>query len=165
MPEGLRRFYGGGDLHYITCSCYQRRSFLGSSSRRDLFLKIFEEVRRKYQFQVIGYVAMPEHIHLLIGEPDERSVAVPMQVLKQRVSRQCLARGRSRSRKEADPPPFWYPRSYDFNVFSEKKIAEKLDYIHWNPVKRGLVASPEQWRWSSYRYYTLGEDGPVKIGG
>ena len=163
MPKGLRRWYGGGDLHYITCSCYQRRPFLGSASRRDLFLKIFEEVRRKYEFQVVGYVVMPEHIHLLIGEPDEGSVAVTMQVLKQRVSRQSLARGRSRFSEDAAPPSFWYPRSYDFNVFSEKKVAEKLDYIHWNPVKRGLVASPEQWRWSSYRYYALGEKGPVKI--
>jgi putative transposase len=127
-------------------------------------LKIFEEVRRKYEFQVVGYVVMPEHIHLLIGEPDEKSVAVTMQVLKQRVSRRSLARGRSRF-PEGTVPPFWYPRSYDFNVFSEKKIAEKLDYIHWNPVKRGLVASPEQWRWSSYRYYALGENGAVKIGG
>ena len=65
MPKGLRRFYGGGDLHFITCSCYQRKPFLGSASRRDLFLKIFEEVRQKYEFQVIGYVVMPEHIHLL----------------------------------------------------------------------------------------------------
>jgi putative transposase len=167
MPKGLRRWYGGGDLHYLTCSCYQRKPFLGSASRRDLFLKIFEEVRQKYEFQVIGYVVMPEHIHLLIGEPDERSVAVAVQVLKQRVSRQCLARGRSRLPQDdaPPPPPFWYPRSYDFNVFSQKKVAEKLDYIHWNPVKRGLVASPEQWRWSSYRYYALGEDGPVKIDG
>jgi len=165
MPKGLRRFYGGGDLHFITCSCYQRKPFLGSASRRDLFLKIFEEARQKYEFQVVGYVVMPEHIHLLIGEPDERSVAVAVQVLKQRVSRQCLARGRSRLPHDDAPPPFWYPRSYDFNVFSEKKIAEKLDYMHWNPVKRGLVASPEQWRWSSYRFYALGEQGPVRIGG
>jgi putative transposase len=164
MPKGLRRWYGGGDLHYITCSCYQRKPFLGASSRRDLFLKIFEQARQKYEFQVVGYVVMPEHIHLLIGEPDERSVAVVMQVLKQRVSQQCHARGRSRLVKDGDPLPFWYPRSYDFNVFSEKKIAEKLDYIHWNPVKRGLVESPEQWRWSSYRFYALGEKGPVKIG-
>src|SRR5438270_7156746 len=70
MPKGLRRFYGGGDLHFITCSCYQRKPFLGSASRRDLFLNIFEEVRQKYEFQVVGYVVMPEHIHLLIGEPD-----------------------------------------------------------------------------------------------
>jgi putative transposase len=165
MPKGLRRWYGGGDLHYITCSCYRRQPFLGSATRRDLFLKIFEEVRQKYEFQVVGYVVMPEHIHLLIGEPDERSVAVTMQVLKQRVARQCLARGRSRFVEDAAPPPFWYPRSYDFNVFTQKKVAEKLDYIHWNPVKRGLVDSPEKWRWSSYRYYALGEDGPLKIEG
>ena len=126
-------------------------------------MKIFEEVRRKYEFQVVGYVVMPEHIHLLVGEPDERSVAVAIQVLKQRVSHQCHARDRSRS-TEDNRLPFWYPRSYDFNVFSEKKIAEKLDYMHWNPVKRGLVESPEQWRWSSYRFYALGEEGPVKIG-
>ncbi len=163
MPKGLRRWYGGGDLHYITCSCYQREPFLGSALRRDLFLNIFEQVREKYEFQVLGYVVMPEHIHLLIGEPDERSIAVVMQVLKQRVSQQCLARRRSRLPKNGAAQPFWYPRSYDFNVFSEKKIAEKLDYMHWNPVKRGLVESPEQWRWSSYRFYALGEEGPVKI--
>ena len=125
-------------------------------------MKIFEEVRQKYEFQVVGYVVMPEHIHLLIGEPDDGSVAVVMQVLKQRVSHQYLSRARPLA-QDAVPPSFWLPRSYDFNVFSEKKLAEKLDYIHWNPVKRGLVASPEQWRWSSYRYYALGEEGPVKI--
>jgi len=163
MPKGLRRWFGGGDLHYITCSCYERRPFLGSPSRLDLFLKIFEQVRQKYEFHVVGYVVMPEHIHLLIGEPDDGSIAVIMQVLKQRVSHQCLSRARSRLAQDTAPPAFWLPRSYDFNVFSEKKIAEKLDYIHWNPVKRGLVASPEQWRWSSYRYYALGEKGPVKI--
>ncbi len=105
---------------------------------------------------------MPEHFHLLIGEPDDGSVAV-MQVLKQRVSRQCRARGRSRPPDDALPPVFWHPRSYDFNVFTKKKLIEKLDYIHWNPVKRGLVASPDQWRWSSDRYYSLEEEGPVKI--
>ncbi len=128
-------------------------------------MKIFEEVRQKYEFQVVGYVVMPEHVHLLIGEPDDRSVAVGMQGLKQRMGRQCLARARSRSPKDTVPPSFWRTRFYDFNVFSQKKIVEKLDYIHWNPVKRGLVASPEQWRWSSYRYYALGEDGAVKIEG
>jgi putative transposase len=130
MPKGLRRWYGGGDLHYITCSCYRRQPFLGSASRRDLFLKIFEEVRYRYEFQVVGYVVMPEHIHLLIGEPDDGSVAVVMQVLKQRVSRQCRSISRARLAKPA-PPAFWHTRSYDFNVFSPKKVAEKLDYIHW----------------------------------
>jgi putative transposase len=167
MPKRLRRWYGGGDYHFITCSCYHRQPFLGSAARRDLFLKIFEEVRQRYEFVVVGYVVMPEHFHILIGEPDDGNVGLAMQVLKQRVSTQCRAkqrgkRGTTNSDNET-PPAFWLPRSYDFNVFSGKKIAEKLDYMHRNPVTRGLVESPEQWRWSSYRYYALGEPGPVVI--
>jgi putative transposase len=48
-------------------------------------------------------------------------------------------------------------------VWSEKKRVEKLNYMHCNPVKRALVESPEQWRWSSYRHYFLGEAGPVQV--
>ena len=67
------RFYGAGDLHFITCSCYRRQPLLGTPRRRDLFLTVLEQVRRRYQFVVVGYVVMPEHIHLLIGEPDQRT--------------------------------------------------------------------------------------------
>jgi len=161
MPKGLERRYGHDDLHYITSSCYERKPFLDSPYRRDVFLRIFEDVRRKYDFWVVGYVVMPEHFHMLIGEPDDGNVSLAMQVLKQRVARKCLNRGRSK--QERDPPPFWYPRSYDFNIFTHKKMVEKLRYMHRNPVTRGLVEFPEQWRWSSYRYCLLGEEGPVKI--
>jgi hypothetical protein len=58
---------------------------------------------------------------------------------------------------------FWQARFYDFNVWTTKKRVEKLRYMHRNPVKRGLVESPEQWRWSSYRHYLLDEDGPVRV--
>ena len=163
MPKGLERRYGEDDLHYITCSCYQRRPFLGSPYRRDLFLQIFEQVRRRYEFSVVGYVVMPEPFHLLVGEPDDGNVSLAMQVLKQRVARKCLNRGRSKSGEKKNLLPFWHPRSYDFNVFTNKKVVEKLRYMHRNPVKRGLVEYPEQWRWSSYRYYLLGEEGPLKI--
>jgi putative transposase len=56
-------------------------------------------------------------------------------------------------------------RFYDFNVWTEKKRVEKLKYMHRNPVKRGLVSSPELWAWSSFRYYALREKGVVKIDG
>jgi putative transposase len=49
------------------------------------------------------------------------------------------------------------------NVWTERKRVEKLRYIHRNPVKRELVESQEQWRWSSFRWYGLGEAGPVRI--
>ena len=57
----------------------------------------------------------------------------------------------------------WQPRFYDFNVFTEKRVVEKLRYMHRNPVKRGLVSAPELWRWSSYRTYAFGERGPVNM--
>jgi len=169
VPKGLVRIYGQGDWHFITCSCYRRQPFLGSARRRDLFLKILEEVREKYSFMVAGYVVMPEHFHLLITEPKTGSPSLVMQVLKQRVSRKCRAR-RRRSKeqmslwKSGTGDAFWQSRFYDFNVGSARKHREKLRYMHRNPVTRGLVKSPELWAWSSFRHYWLGEKGPVKIG-
>jgi len=64
-PKGLRRRHGGGERHFITCSCYHRMQFLGSARRRDVFLKILEEVRGKFDSVVCGYVVMPEHFRLL----------------------------------------------------------------------------------------------------
>jgi putative transposase len=168
MPKGLRRFHASGQRHFITCSCYRRQQFLGSAHRRDVFLKILDEVRQQYDFVVWGYVVMPEHFHLLISEPAKRNVALVMQVLKQRVSRRCRRKKKSAAQmtlwKSLPLRAFWQRRYYDFNVFSEHKHVEKLRYMHRNPVKRGLVKSPELWRWSSFRAYWLGEEGPVKIG-
>jgi REP-associated tyrosine transposase len=84
VPTGLKRYYGEGYLHFITFSCYRRRALLGSSAHRHLFLKILEQVRRSYRLVVVGYVVMPEHVHLLIGEPERgkpsvvRGVAAPL---------------------------------------------------------------------------------------
>ncbi len=60
------------------------------------------------------------------------------------------------------PVPFWQKRYYDRNV-AGKEFTEKLKYIHRNPVRRGLVVSAEDWKWSSYRHYLTGEDCGVKI--
>ncbi|MFL6438461.1 MAG: transposase [Terriglobales bacterium] len=68
MPTRLRRSYGLRDLHFITCSCYRRQSLLATRHARDV--RIFEQVRRKYKCEVVGYVVMPEHFHVLIGEPE-----------------------------------------------------------------------------------------------
>ncbi len=168
MPKGLRRIWGGGDWHFITCSCYRRQQFLRSAGRRDLFLRILEEVRTKYDFIVAGYVVMPEHFHFLISEPKVGSPSLVLQVLKQRVSRRCRRKKKTTTQLlfwEIEPTPaFWQRRYYDFNVYTQRKHIEKLRYMHRNPVKRGLVTSPELWRWSSFRHYWFGEKGLVKIG-
>jgi len=167
MPTGLKRYYGDDHLHFLTCSCYHRQPWLGGAHGRDLFLRIFEEVRQRYRFVVVGYVVMPDHIHLLISEPERGTPSTVMQVVKQRYARHLLRKKRRKSEQgelwpEAEER-VWQRRFYDFNVWGERKRVEKLRYMHRNPVKRRLVLEPEQWEWSSYRSYALGEEGVVKI--
>ena len=170
VTQGLHRYYGGRDLHFITCSCYQRAPLLVTARRRDRFLAILEQTRRQYGFVVVGYVLMPEHFHLLISEPEKGTPSTVMQVLKQRFARRLLSQLR-RARQPGQlslweteavaAAHVWQRRFYDFNVWSERKRTEKLRYMHRNPVQRGLVDAPEQWRWSSY--YAYGEAGQVRI--
>ena len=169
MPWNLKRYYGAGDLHFITCSCNRRQPLLCTPRRRNLFLTVLEHVRRRYQFVVVGYVVMPEHFHLLISEPQDRTPSTVMQALKLGFARRVLAQAkRQRNPGQANlfdhaPQHIWQKRFYDFNVWTEQKRIEKLRYMHRNPVKRGLVSSPELWRWSSFRAYAIGEAGPVKV--
>jgi putative transposase len=171
VANRLHRYYGAGYSHFVTTSCYQRLPLLGSPRNRDLFLGVLEQVRRRYRFVVTGYVVMPEHVHLLIGEPERGNPSTVMQAIKQGFARRLLARLRQADRAQQaglwDGPVergrVWQPRFYDFVVFSERKRVEKLRYMHRNPVKRGLVLEPEQWVWSSYRRYAYGEAGRVVV--
>jgi len=97
---------------------------------------------------------MPEHVHLLMSEPEQAILSRALQGLKQSVSRRLALRAAE---------PFWQPRYYDFNVWSERKRIEKLRYLHRNPVERGLCAEPQEWLWSSFRHYKIGEAGTVEI--
>jgi len=145
-------------------------SLLRSACSRDRLLSVLEQTRQRYRFVVVGYVVMPEHIHLLLSEPEIGTPSTVMQVLKQRTARALLPK-----KKPCDPrqskllgegparTPFWQTRFHDFNVWTEKKRVEKLRYMHRNPVKRGLASEPEDWRWSSYRFYLLDEPGPVRV--
>ena len=171
MPQNLHRFHGGRDLHFLTFSCYRRQPFFNKADRCDLFLRMLERVRRRYRLVALGYVIMPEHVHLLVSGPQRGTLSTAIQALKLGFVRSLEADGavptsRKRSEKRGTPVTpnhFWQARFYDFNVWTEKKRIEKLRYIHRNPVTRGLVESPEQWPWSSFRWYLLGDQGPVKI--
>ena len=156
MPRGLERRYGFGHLHFITCSCYRRLPFLRSARARDCFVQVSGEVRAEFGFALVGYVVMPEHVHLLIGEPARATPSDVMRELKQAVAFALLPADGRHGHEPTQPRvhrSFWQPRFYDFNVWSRKKKNEKLNYRHMNPVKRGLVSSPKDWLWSSYRAY------------
>ena len=151
MPIGLKRYQNEADDHFITFSCYHRQPYLTTPDSRDLFERSLESTRERYNFELLGYVIMPEHVHLLLSEPETKPLATALQALKLSDS------------KLSTPRPFWQTRYYDFNVFTHNKRVEKLKYMHQNPVSRGLVPAPEDWRWSSYRHYLLNEPTKIQI--
>jgi putative transposase len=165
MPKNLKRCTGRKDLHFITFCCYQRRALLGSVRTRNLVIEILREVRAKYGFSLVVYVIMPEHVHLLISESPSASPAKVIQVFKQRVSRRMRGKERARTQQLSLRFPetatelrrFWQRRYYDFNVYSRKKLWEKLHYMHANPVEARLVRHPRDWPWSSWSFYATGE--------
>jgi REP-associated tyrosine transposase len=160
MPTGLKRYYGRGHLHFLTFSCYNRLPFLKTEFSKNLFVNELARVRTEYGFP-LEYVVMPEHVHLLAGEPKKGTVSTMMQMLKQRVSRKMRILREAELREEA--PAFWMERFYDFNVYNEKKIKEKLEYMHANPIARGLVERQKDWPWSSWNSAVKGEKGLIEI--
>jgi putative transposase len=171
MPRKLKRFHGKGDLPFITFSCYERRALLATARARHCFLKKLEEVRGRTGALVLGYVIMPDHVHLVVGKPVKGTLAELVQVLKQRVSRKMRGRKRRPAGQLCLRFPddagnlkrFWQRRYYDFNLYSAVKLREKLEYMHANPVKRKLVQHPKDWPWSSWLFSAKGEEGPVRI--
>ena len=156
----------------MTFSCYRQRPSLENAKARDRFVQILDEVRARHRFRVIGYVVMPEHVHLLLTEPAKGNLSKVLQVLKQKVSRALRRKAKNVAagqlllefaRRETGDNAFWQCRFYDFNIWNGKKVKEKLQYMHANPVKRGLVGHPKDWPWSSWTHYAKGEAGLLRI--
>jgi putative transposase len=106
MPWGLRRFHESGQTHFLTFSCYRREALFVAGSAKVVFEAALERVRKRHALRVYGYVVMPEHVHLLISEPERAMLAVALKSLKQGVSRRLIG--------EADH--FWQKRYYDLNI-------------------------------------------------
>ena len=75
MPRGLRRYHESGHSHFVTFSCYRRQPNFSSGEIYDLFTGCLERMRRRFDMCVYGYVVMPEHVHLLLSEPERDTLA------------------------------------------------------------------------------------------
>jgi REP-associated tyrosine transposase len=153
MPWRLTRFHHSGQSHFVTFCCYHRRRLFTTDASRRIFESALERVRHNFGLFVYGYVVMPEHVHLLLSEPQQDTLADALKSLKQGVSRRLIG----------DADHFWQKRYYDFNIRNYPQFVEKLRYVHRNPVKAGLCERAEDWEWSSFRYYATGCKGRVEI--
>jgi len=168
MPWGLKRFQNTKQSHFVTFCCYHRRPLLATEVSRQVFESALERIRRKFRLRLYGYVVMPEHVHLLVSEPEQQTLADALKSLKQGVSRRLISKqndigGPLKPAFGLSGDHFWQKRYYDFNVRNAAQFMEKLHYIHRNPVKAGLCERPEDWAWSSFRHYATGIEGRVEI--
>lgn len=172
--------YERGQLQFITTSTYRRHRLFTCQRFCWTFVETLRQLRGETGFLLIGWVLMPDHFHLLIRpEPAEATVRF-MQELKKRSAQQIIAalarnqdhpRSRTMLGRLRLPPTvhsdcnyrLWQRRYVPFNVFTDKKQMEKLDYMHSNPVAAKLVPSPDQWPWSSFRYYYLSDSSILSM--
>ncbi len=136
-------------------------------SKRLLSQSIGRAVGR-HGFRMVAFVFMPEHVHLIVhAHADEAKVHRLLYAIKRPYSfriKQYLAESHSpllrkltiRERPGKQAFRFWQEgRGYNRNLLSLETMATAVDYLHNNPVRRGLCESAEQWKWSSWRYYHL----------
>jgi putative transposase len=156
-----------GHAHFVTFSCYRRRRLLDHDRAKRVVLEVLNSQLALQAGRCAGFVVMPDHVHAVVWFPAPDQISHFMKQWKQRSSVHLKRLLRSRLIHYAgavDPSePVWQPRYYDFNLYSESKLEEKLTYMHQNPVRAGLVVRPCEWPWSSARYYEHGRSVGVPV--
>src|SRR6266571_5582901 len=137
MPAGLRRFHESRQSHFLTFSCCHRHPNFVSPESYDLFVECLEDMRRRFTMRIYGYVVMPEHVHLLLSEPDHDPLADAIHYLKLSFAKRWRGRRTQVSVQKADANlghlgSFWEKRYYDRNVRDEEEFIVKLKYLHRN---------------------------------
>jgi putative transposase len=162
-----------GQAHELTFSCYQNRQFLKSETICGFFIESLKRAKEKHNFDIWAYVIMPEHIHLLIFPQEQKYfIAKILQSIKQSSSKKAISYFKHSvpemlERLTIDQKDrkyrFWQDGGgYDRNVYSNA-LKEMVTYIHNNPIRRGLVDNPEDWKWSSAGEWTNPGTGPIAI--
>jgi putative transposase len=171
QPDGTfrhqrRSWNEAGHAHELTFSCYDRLPLLGRDRSRRWLIHALDAARREHAFELWAYVVMPEHVHvLLLPRRDDYRIDQILKSIKQSVARKAM-------RFLRDSAPAWLDRlavrrfdgrvehrfwerggGYDRNITSARTAWFSVDYLHNNPVRRGLVERATDWAWSSARWY------------
>jgi putative transposase len=152
-----------GHAHELTFSCFQKEQFLNSDSACEFFIESLERARETKKIKIIAFVLMPEHVHLLIfPENEEITISKIQSAIKLPVSMKFSNFMKKNCNNRIER--FWQRGGgYDRNIYTNKALKSSINYIHLNPVRRGLVNNPEDWYWSSAGYYAGLRDYPLRM--
>jgi putative transposase len=164
----VKHYHEPGDLHELTFSCYKRQPLLTNDAWRHQLACCIDAAGEEFEIQLAAFVFMPEHVHLLAlpmsREPAiDRYLARIKQPFSTWVKEQLLTSKPSlvnrltvRERPGKTCFRFWQEGpGYDRNLTTTAVIEAAIEYIHMNPVRRGLVIRAIDWKWSSASWYLL----------
>ena len=155
-------------VHFVTFSCYGNRTYLDHDGAKRRLLGALNHELSRHEAICVGFVIMPDHVHALVWFHRIGELSAFMRDWKRSSSRsikQFLLEESQYAKMFSKEDPLWQKYYYSFEIESERKIEEKLTYMHMNPVKQGLVERIVDWRWSSARYYECGKSVGVPVGG
>ena len=158
MPN-YRRWYVPGGTFFFTVVTHGRRPFLTDDQSRTLLRDAIEKERRKRPFEVVAWVLLPDHLHCVWTLPHgDTNYPLRWGRIKDSFTKPYLAAGgtegvRNRSRRRHRERAVWQRRYWEHTVEDEDDLERCVDYIHWNPVKHGLVSRVRDWPWSTFHRF------------
>ncbi len=141
-----RRLYVPGGTYFFTVVTANRQPLLADPHNVQLLRQAFGYVRERRPFETLAAVILPDHLHCLWRLPEgDADYSTRWQMIKTAFSRKMPASGGEKT--------IWQPRFWEHLIRDEEDLRRHLDYIHFNPVKHGLVSDPNAWRPSSFRRF------------
>lgn len=171
MPK---HFNDQGHAHFLTFSCYKRLWLFKDDNLYEMFVDRLKTSRDKWNFKLYAFVIMPNHVHLVVLPKGETSISTILYSIKKNFSFRAMnyidlewkqiARQLILSKGKRTLRRFWQEGGgYDRNIYSADKLRDGIEYIHYNPVRKGFVEKPEDRKWSSAGYYKTGKSDVMTI--
>ena len=155
-----RRANDPGGCYFFTVVAYGRRPFLTDDLARDCLRRAWRTVRERRPFDLVGLCLLPDHLHCIWRlPPDDADFSTRWATIKGVFTREYLRNAgvtegpRNPSRVRRREAALWQRRFWEHEIRDEVDLSRHLNYIHFNPVKHGLVADPADWPWSTYHRY------------
>ena len=152
-----RRIYINGGTYFFTIVTFKRTRILTHPANVKLMKEAFDYVMKKHSFHMDAYVVSPEHFHFMITLPEyDNDFSTRIRLMKSYFSRKCDKQYKQKltdSRKTKKEQAIWQRRFWEHLILDEVDYQKHVEYIHYNPVKHGLVNAPVDWEYSSFHQF------------
>ncbi|RKU16658.1 transposase [Candidatus Poribacteria bacterium] len=152
-----RRVKVKGSIYFFTLVTHNRRPFLCYPDNVELLRQAFQYTMQRHPMKIDAFVLLPDHLHSIWTLPDDdHNFSMRWRLIKSYFSRHCQGKYDgivSTSRRDKQERAFWQRRFWEHVIRDDKDFVNHIEYIHYNPVKHGLVDAPKDWEYSSFHRY------------